>query len=198
MVEFLIEFQHSPKVKEDWAGGEGEDDCDEFDFHPNALPSRPIRKPQKVTVNLLKIDNKGKETREIRDITAYSKHFPLIYPWVRAKIFFTEPLDDDNSSPQKLVEQGHFKVSEYSLNNQQGHDAINIFFTSICDLIQERNLEKGFLQNERNILEKYLTKISSSEGCFLGKVLFDCLFYFISFSCQETLRTSYRVKFHLK
>ena len=180
MVEFLIEFQHKPKVKEDGFGGEGDDDCDEFDFHPNALPSRPIKKPKQITVNLLTVDNDGKETREIRDITAYSKHFPLIYPWVRAKIFFTEPLDDANSSPQKLVEKGHFKVSEYMLNNQQGQTAINLFFTSICDLIQERNLKKGcqvygsLLQNERNALGKYLTNIGSSDGCFLGKILF-CL-----------------------
>ena len=180
MVEFLIDFQYIPKAKEDGFGGEGEDDCDEFDFHPNALPSRPIKKTKKVTVNLLKVDNDGKETMESSDVTAYSKHFPLIYPWVRAKIFFTEFLDDANSSPRKLVEQGHFKVSEYLLNNQQGQDAINIFFTSICDLIKERNLKKGypvdenFLQNERNALGKYLTNISSSDGCFLGKILF-CL-----------------------
>ena len=179
MVEFLVEFQHSPKVKDDCVDGEGEDDCDEFDFHPNALPSRPIKKPKKVTVNLLKVDNDGKETREGRDITAYSKHFPLVYPWVKAKIFFTESFDDANRRPQKLVEQGHFKVSEYSLDNQQGHDAINIFFTSICDLIQERNLKKGskidenLLQNGKNELEKYLTNnIGSSGGCFLGKILF--------------------------
>ena len=131
-------------------------------------------------MNLLTVDNDGKKTREIRDITAYSKHFPLIYPWVRAKIFYTEPLDDTNSSPIKLVEKGHFKVSEYMLNNQQGQTAINLFFTSICDLIQERNLKKGYqvdgslLQNERNALGKYLTNIGSLDGCFLGKILF-CL-----------------------
>ena len=173
MVEFLIEFQHIPKAKEDGVGDQGEDDCDEFDFHPNALPSRPIKKPKKVTVNLRKVDNDGKETIESSDVTAFSKHFPMIYPWVRAKIFFTESLDD--SSPKKLVEQGHFKVSEYSLNNQQGQVAINIFFTSICDLIQDRNrqVDGKLLQKGRIELGKYLTNTISSDECFLGKILFD-------------------------
>ena len=179
MENYVIEFHHedSNDNKKDEVGAEGEDDCDEFDFHPNALQTRPIKKSKKVTVNLLKVDKKGKETSEVKEIVAYSKHFPLIYPWVRAKIIFTEP-PDENSPLKLLVERGHFKVCEYSLDNRGGRDAINNFFTSTCGLIRERSLKKGFkdeenlLQKGRIELDKYLTNNVSLGECFLGKFLF--------------------------
>ena len=172
--EFFIEIPYSSPKVTDEVEVEGED-CDEFDFHPNALPSRPIMKTKIVTVNLSSVDNEGKETNE-GQTRAYSKHFPLIYSWVRAKITFTEPLNDNLAI--KLVEQGHFKVTEYSLNNKQGQGILNLFFTSICDLIKERNVKNGseanqdFLRRHRSELGDYLKNRVPDGRCFLGKIQF--------------------------
>ena len=73
---------------------------------------------------------------------------PWTWKWLKAVIKVN--FDPLKNSYLNLIKDGHFQVQQYHLTPTVGAEVINLFFTSICDTIEEENK----IEKDKKLIEK--------------------------------------------
>lgn len=130
--EFVVAFLDTNELTQEELEklDEDEDEEDEFDFNPNTLSVKPPKKI-KVKLKILKTDDEV-------DIIC---RLPWTWKWLQATIKLNFAPYHNNHL--KLIKDGQFQVQQYHLDPTPGLGAINLFFTSICDIIDDEKNVRG-------------------------------------------------------
>ena len=130
--EYIVAFRDTFELTQEELESldDDEDEEDEFDFNPNTLSVKPPRK-RRVTFKIL-------NTGDLIDVIC---RLPWTWKWLQATIKLN--FAPFNNNHLKLIKDGLFQVQQYHLDPTTGTGAINLFFTSICDIIDVETNAKG-------------------------------------------------------